>query len=104
MSKASLTRESKLKANKASPDPQFKDATPKKYPNKYGNDSDQVTSTKLVRIGISLEGLFLDRSTTESPAGAAKGEAMPVLSTQRTKDKLESEVKTKGRDTFKEVQ
>ena len=54
--------------------------------------------------GNSLEGLFLDRSTTESPAGAAIGEAMPVLSTQCTKDELESDVKTTGGDTFKVVQ
>ena len=103
MSKASLTKTSKVKAKKASPDPKFEDATPKNYPNRYGNDSDQVTSTQLVRIGISLDGLFLDRSTPESPAGAAKGEARPVLSKQRTKDDVESEVKTTGEDTFKNV-
>ena len=56
-----------------------------------------------VRIGISLDGLFLDSSTTESPAGAAKGEARTVLSKQRTKDDVESEVKTTGEDTFKNV-
>ena len=101
--KASLTKESKVEAKKSFPDPKVEDATPKSYPHKYGNDSDQVTSTKLARIGISLDGLFCDRSTTESSAGAAKGETTPVTNNQRAKDDLETEFKTTSGDTIKNV-
>ena len=57
----------------------------------------------MVGIGISLDGLFCDCSTTESPAGAAKGEATPVTNNQPAKDDVETEFKTTGGDTFKNV-
>ena len=103
MYKASLTKESKVEAKKTSPDPKFKDGTPKNYQNEYGNASDQDTSTQLVRIGISLDSLCLDHSTIESPAGQINGEVLLVLNKQRTKDDVRPEITTTGENTFKDV-
>ena len=92
-----------MEAKKTSPDPKFKDWTPKNYPNEYGNASDQDTSTQLVRIGISLDSLCLDHSTIESPAGQMNGEVLLVPNKQRTKDEVRPEITTTGENTFKDV-
>ena len=74
-----------------------------KVSKQYANISDQDTSTQLVRIDISLDCVFCDRSTTESPPGQVNGEAVLTLKKQRTKDDVKSEIKTTGETAFKDV-